>query len=74
MLSKQIIKIEIDFSSTSYICTSCLHDINEKKFHLYKVLNKISKNKIIASLQKLTQLKERLISPCIYFAQIYKTY
>jgi hypothetical protein len=50
--------------------TSCLHNISKNKPPLYKVPNKISKNKIIPLVQTLTQLKERLISPC--FAQIYK--
>jgi hypothetical protein len=37
-----------------------------------KVPNKISRNKIIPSIQKLTQLKKHFISPCFAFAQIYK--
>lgn len=44
------------------------------KHHLFtqkKVLNKIYKNALI-TLQKLTQLDECLISPCLTIVQIYK--
>jgi hypothetical protein len=34
--------------------------------------NNFFRNKIIPLVQKLTQLKERLISPCLAFVQIYK--
>jgi hypothetical protein len=59
---------QIKPSSTSYICTSCLQNISENKPPLYQVPNKISRNKIILVVQKLTQLEE----PCLVFAQIYK--
>jgi hypothetical protein len=50
-------KIQIEPSSTSYSCTSCLHNISENKSPLYQVPNKISKNKIIPSFKKWTQLE-----------------
>ncbi len=49
--------------------TSCLHNISENKPPLYQVLNKISRNKIVPLVQKLTQLKERIISPHFSFVQ-----
>jgi hypothetical protein len=74
-LSKQLsiyFQIQIKFSSTSYTCTSCLHNISENKSLLYQVQNHISKNKIIPLVQKLTQLEECFISPRFVVAQIYK--
>jgi hypothetical protein len=74
-LSRQLsiyFQIQIAPSSTSYICTSCLCNINENKPPLHQVPNKISKKKIIPLVQKLPQLKECLISPHLTFAQIYK--
>ncbi len=56
-----ILSNQIEPSSTSYICTSCLHNINENKLPLYQVLNIISKNTIIPSIQKLTQLEKHII-------------
>jgi len=41
---------------------------------IYLVLNRISKNKIIPLVQKLTQLEECIILSCFAFAQIYKLY
>jgi len=38
-------QIQIEPSSTSYICTNCLHNISENKSPLYQVLNKF-RNKI----------------------------
>ncbi len=49
-----------------------LHNISENKPPLYQVPNKISRNKIISSIQKLKQLEERFISPLFTFVQIYK--
>jgi len=43
--------------------SSCLHNISEIKPPLYQIVNKIFRNKIIPSIQKLTQLEDRLISP-----------
>ncbi len=65
-------QIQIKLSSTSYICTSCLHNISENKPPLYQVPNKISINKIISSIQKLTQLEKHFISPRLAFVQIYE--
>jgi hypothetical protein len=65
-------QIQIELSSTSCICPSCLHNSIENKPPLYQVANKIPRNKIIPLVQKLTQLEEHLISPCLAFAQIYK--
>ncbi len=42
--------MQIEPSSTSYICTSHLHNINENKPLLHQVPNKIFKNKIIPSI------------------------
>jgi len=64
-------QIQIKINSTSYICTSCLRNINENKPPLYQVRIK-KKLKIIPLIQKLTQLEERLISPHFFFAQIYR--
>ncbi len=50
-------QIQLEHSSTSYMCTSCLHNISENKPSLYQVPNKISTNKIIPLVQNLTQLK-----------------
>jgi (p)ppGpp synthase/HD superfamily hydrolase len=69
-LSKQLsiyFLIQIEPSSTSYICTSYLHNISENKPPIYQALNYFFGNKIIPLVQKLTQLKERLT-----FAKIYK--
>jgi hypothetical protein len=55
--SKQLFiyfQIQIETSSTTYICISCLHNISENKLPLYQVPNKIYKNKIIPLVQKLT--------------------
>jgi hypothetical protein len=74
-LSKQhsiYFQIQIKPSSTSYICTSCLHNISENKPPLYQVSNKISRNKIISLIKKLTQLEEHFVSTRFIFAQIYK--
>ncbi len=74
-MSKQLFiyfQIQIKASLTSYICTSCLCNINENKKTLYQVPNKKFKNKIIPSIQKLTQLKECFISPRFAFSQINK--
>jgi len=38
-------KIPIKPNSTSYICTSCLHNINENKPPLYQEPNKFFKTK-----------------------------
>jgi hypothetical protein len=65
-------QIQIELSSTIYICTICLHNINENKPPLYQVPNKVFRNKIIPLVQKLTQLEECLISPHLISAQIYK--
>ncbi len=65
-------QIQIKPSSTSYICTSYLCNISEHKPPLYQVSNKISRNKIIPIIQKLTQLKKRFISPHLALVQIYK--
>jgi hypothetical protein len=45
-----------------------------KKINYYyvKYQIKVFINKIITSVQKLTQLEEHFISPCLTFAQIYK--
>jgi len=64
-------QIQIKPSSTSYICKSCLYNINKNKPPLYQVWNKKFKNKIIPLVKKLTQLQERLISPYLTFVQIY---
>jgi len=56
------------------ICTNYLNDVNKDKtpsFYKKKVLNKIYKNALI-TLQKLTQLDECFISPCLTIVQIYK--
>ena len=55
-----------------YVYFFCLNNINKNKNPFYQVLNSISRNEIILSIQRLTQLEERLISPCLVFAQIYK--
>ncbi len=47
-------QIQIKPSSTSYICTSWLHNINENKRFFYQVLNIFSGNKIIPLVKKLT--------------------
>jgi hypothetical protein len=65
---------QIEPGYTSYICTSYLHNVNENKLALCWVLNRIFKNKIIPLVQKLTQLKEHIISSCLTFVQIYKLY
>jgi hypothetical protein len=47
-MSKQLLvhfQIQIEPNSTTYICTSCLHDINGNKTPLYQVPNKICKKK-----------------------------
>jgi hypothetical protein len=76
MFFKQYIKtcfqIQIKPNSTSYICTSCLHNINETKHPLYEILIIIFRNKIIPFVQKLRQLEECLISSHFAFVQIYK--
>ncbi len=57
-LSKQFFiyfLIQIKSSSTSYICINVLHNISENKPPLYQILNIYFKNKIILSIQKLTQ-------------------
>jgi hypothetical protein len=72
-LSRQLtiyFQIQIKPSSTSYICTSYLHNIVKNKPRLYQVPNKVFRNKIIPSIQKLTQLEERFMSSCLAFAQI----
>ncbi len=56
MFSPKYFQIQIEPSSTSYICTSCLHNMNANKPPLYQVPIKIFKNKIIPWIQKLTQL------------------
>jgi hypothetical protein len=58
-MSKQLLihcQIQIEPNSITYICTSCLHDINKNKTPLYQVPNKICKNKIIPLIQISTQL------------------
>jgi hypothetical protein len=47
-------QIQIKPSLTSYIFTSYLRNISENKPPLYQVPNKISRKKIISSIQKLT--------------------
>jgi len=47
-----IFQIQIEFHSTLYICTRCLHIINEDKPLLYQM-----SYKIIPLVQKSTQLK-----------------
>jgi hypothetical protein len=76
MFFKSIVKttfyrflIQIKLSSTSYICISCLHNINENK-PSYQVQNMFFRNKIILSIQKSTQLEKLLISPRFVFVQI----
>jgi hypothetical protein len=74
-LSRQLFiyfQIQIEPNSTTYICTSCLHNISENKPPLYQVSNNFFRNKIIPLVQKLTQLKEHIISPHLTFAQIYE--
>jgi hypothetical protein len=39
------IQIQIKPNSTSYICTSCLHNISENKLSLYQVPKKVAKKK-----------------------------
>jgi hypothetical protein len=59
-LSRQLsiyFQIQIKPNSTLYICTTCFHNISENKSPLYQVPNKMFRNKIIPSVQKLTQLK-----------------
>jgi hypothetical protein len=58
-LSKQLsiyFQIQIKPSSTTYICTSCLHNISENKPALNQTPNNCFWNKIIPSVQKLIQL------------------
>jgi hypothetical protein len=58
-MSKQLLvhfQIQIEPNSTTYICISCLHDINRNKTPLYQVSNKICKNQIIPLIETLTQL------------------
>jgi hypothetical protein len=55
-----------------YVCYNCLNNFNKNKTPLYLVPNSISRNEIIPLVQRLTQLEEQLISPCLAFAQIYK--
>jgi hypothetical protein len=67
-LSRQLsiyFKIQIKLNSASYICTSCLHNISEYN-PSYQVRNKISKSKIIPSVQKLTQFEEHLIHHILF--------
>ena len=54
-----------------FICSNCLNNFKNNNTTLYHVSNSISRNQIIPSIQKLTQLEERLISPRLAFAQIY---
>jgi hypothetical protein len=65
-------QIQVELSSTSYMCTSCFHNISENKPPLYQVLNKKVINKKIPLAQKLAQLEKCLISSCFVFTQIYK--
>jgi len=65
-------EIQIKPSSTSYIYTSCLHNISENNPPLYQISNEISRNKFSSSIQKLTQLEKCPISPHFAFAQIHK--
>jgi len=47
-LSLQLfVHLKIQPSSTLYICTSCLHNINEDKLPLYQVSNIIPKREIV---------------------------
>jgi hypothetical protein len=55
-----------------YVCYNCLNNFRKNKTPLYQVPNSISRNEIIPSVQRLTQLEEHLISPRLAFAQIYK--
>jgi hypothetical protein len=74
-LSKQqsiYFQIQIKSSSTSYICIIYLHNISENKPHLYQIPKKISRNKIIPLIQKLTQLNFLKISSWFVYTQIYK--
>jgi hypothetical protein len=55
----------------TYTCLSCLNNITKgKKSHASR--NDISRNKIISYVTKLKCLKYCLISPWLYFAQIYE--
>ncbi len=65
-------QIQVEYNSISYICISFLHNISENKPPLYPVLNKISRIKIIPSIQKLTQLGKHSTTPCFNFVQMYK--
>jgi hypothetical protein len=54
-LSKQLsiyFQIQIEFNSTSYICTSCLHNIIVNIPPLYQIPNNFFKNKIVPLVQK----------------------
>jgi hypothetical protein len=54
-------QIQIKPSITTYICTSCLHNINRNQPHVYEMLNKISQRKIILLIERLTHLKFSII-------------
>jgi hypothetical protein len=56
------LQIQIERSSTTYICTSSLHNINKNKTILYQVPNKICRNKIIPLVHILIQFEEHFIS------------
>jgi hypothetical protein len=59
-------QIQIKPSITTYICTSCLHNINKNQSHVYQMLNKISQRKIIPLIERLTHLKFLVIHK-LYF-------
>ncbi len=47
----EYVQIQIEPNYTSYKCTIFLHNINENKLVLYRVLNRIFQNKIIPLVQ-----------------------
>jgi hypothetical protein len=49
-----------------------LNLIKKGKIPTFCIQNNISINSIIKSIKQLTELEERLISPCLAFAQIHK--
>jgi hypothetical protein len=61
----------INHTITIHVCSNCLNNINKGKRPQYQMSYNISRNKMISSITKLTNLEECLISSWLVFAQIY---
>jgi hypothetical protein len=60
-------QIQIKYSSTSYICTSCLYNIDEDKQLLYQEPNRIWKTRIIKIDLKINTIRKTFCYVMFWF-------